>query len=430
MSKDATAALAPSEEAPPIDVTSSGASARGPCLPMAADVEKTGGCKTHTVEHSDSDGPTVWIGGTPNQRMGAGLDPVVAAPMHYRIGPMRPNSPRTTPADARDLSGSPSNGPRAYSKLVGTLLTMVTAAPVALAVWGFRGTSSSPKAKGRVLAPAPGHYYRVDPMRPQATPPDADARNISGTPSKEQRSTRLLGTLLAAVAAAPMALAMQALHGTASSPKAMGRVLLHIVLLAGVSGSGAQLVGSLADRSESATDASTGPPPPTSVDLDAFYSADVGKVAAFLGPEMHFHHGLASAEVNDLLGRSTTGGPAAAEGLLAERALADALRVLYPHLPLGSSVLDVGCGWCGPATLLAAERAASVRGLTISRAQAEFCRARRDVPTLHADAEETDVGQLLRMAPSSGDGEAPHGVLLPSLDFSAIDRRLGSLPQP
>ena len=141
---------------------------------------------------------------------------------------------------------------------------------------------------------------------------------------------------------------MQALQGTDSSPKTMGRVLVHIVLLAGVSGSGAQLVNPMADSSESATDASAGPPPPPSVDSDAFYSADVENVAVFWGPEMHFHHGLASAEVNDLLGRSTTGGPAAAEGLLAERALADALRVLYPHLPLGSSVLDVGCGWCGP----------------------------------------------------------------------------------
>jgi hypothetical protein len=200
----------------------------------------------------------------------------------------------------------------------------------------------------------------------------------------------------------------------------MSRVLLHIVLLAGVSGSEAQLVGPRADSSDSATDASAGPPPPLSVDLDAFYSADVEKVAAFLGPEMHFHHGLASAEVNDLLDRSTDAGPAAAEGSVAERALADALRILYPHIPLGSSVLDVGCGWCGPATLLAAERAASVRGLTIARAQAEFCRARRDVPTLHADVEETDVGQLLRMAPSRPDGEAPHGVLLPSASTSEL----------
>ena len=188
---------------------------------------------------------------------------------------------------------------------------------------------------------------------------------------KDQRP-RLLGTLLATVTAVPVALAMQAFYGTASSPKAMGRVLVHIVLLAGVSGSGAQLVDPGADRSESAAETSAGPLPPSSVDLDAFYSADVEKVAAFLGPEMHFHHGLASAEVNDLLDRSTDAGPAATEGSVAERALADALRILYPHIPLGSSVLDVGCGWCGPATLLAAERAASVRGLTIARAQAEF----------------------------------------------------------
>ena len=207
-----------------------------------------------------------------------------------------------------------------------------------------------------------------------------------------------------------VALAVRLFHGTASSPKAMGRVLVHIVLLA--SSSGAQLVGPMADSSESATDASAGPAPPQSVDLDAFYSADVEKVAAILGPEMHFHHGLASAEVNDLLDRSTNAGPAAADGSVAERALADALRILYPHIPLGSSVLDVGCGWCGPATLLAAERAASVRGLTIARAQAEFCRARRDVPTLHADVEETDVGQLLRMVPLRDDGETPSGALL------------------
>ena len=155
----------------------------------------------------------------------------------------------------------------------------------------------------------------------------------------------------------------------ASSLKPMGRGLVHLLLLAG---SEAQLVGPMADSSESAANASADLPPPPSVDLDAFYSADVEKVAAFLGPEMHFHHGLASAEVNDLLDRSADAGPAATEGSVAKRALEDALRILYPHIPLGSSVLDVGCGWCGPATLLAAERAASVRGLTIARAQAEF----------------------------------------------------------
>jgi len=145
MARDAGAA--PTEETPPTDVTSLGASASGARLPMAADVKKTGGCKPHTVEHSDSVGPTVGLGGNSNQRMGAGLDPLVAAPRHDRIDPaMRPTRPRTAPPDARDTPGPPSNGRR-----IGPPLATVAAGPAALAMRGFRGTSSSPKTMGRVL---------------------------------------------------------------------------------------------------------------------------------------------------------------------------------------------------------------------------------------------------------------------------------------
>ena len=145
MARDAGAA--PTEETPPTDVTSLGASASGARLPMAADVKKTGGCKPHTVEHSDSVGPTVRLGGNSNQRMGAGLDPLVAAPRHDRIDPaMRPTRPRTAPPDARDTPGPPSNGRR-----IGPPLATVAAGPAALAMRGFRGTSSSPKTMGRVL---------------------------------------------------------------------------------------------------------------------------------------------------------------------------------------------------------------------------------------------------------------------------------------
>ena len=161
---------------------------------------------------------------------------------------------------------------------------------------------------------------------------------------------------------------------------------------------------------------------PTPVDLDAFYSTDVEKISAFLDPKMHFHHGLASPEVDELLGRST-GTPSALDEHAASkpvRSLEDAVRVLYPHIPLGAHVLDVGCGWCGPATLMAEERAASVRGVTIARAQAEFCRTRRAVNTLHADVEEADVHQMLRIAAGGGDlreGGPMHG---PNLSPKAL----------
>ena len=85
------------------------------------------------------------------QKMGAGLNPLGAAPGHYHTGPMHPSPtrPRATPAPDSD---PPSNGRRAPPKpLRPTLLATVAAAPVALAVRAFRGTASSPTTMGRVL---------------------------------------------------------------------------------------------------------------------------------------------------------------------------------------------------------------------------------------------------------------------------------------
>ena len=166
---------APLMKTPPTDVTGFGPPASDSGLPLPADADitakKTGGCKTSTVEHSDS--PTLRLGGKSNQSMGAGLDPRDPAPGHYyHTDPMRPTRPRATPPDARDI-GLPSTGRRAYSKLTGTLLATVAAAPVALAVRGFRGTASSPKTMGRVLVllamistasgwKLPSHYETLD----------------------------------------------------------------------------------------------------------------------------------------------------------------------------------------------------------------------------------------------------------------------------
>ena len=67
--------------------------------------------------------------------------------------------------------------------------------------------------------------------------------------------------------------------------------------------------------------------------------------------------------------------------------MAKAIAVLYPYIPQGASILDVGCGWCGPARQLHAEHACEVTGVTASADQAEYCSARGGVENIiHADA--------------------------------------------
>ena len=64
-----------------------------------------------------------------------------------------------------------------------------------------------------------------------------------------------------------------------------------------------------------------------------------------------------------------------------------AIAVLYPYIGKGATVLDIGCGWCGPARQLHADRACSVTGVTASADQAGYCAARGGMEgVIHADA--------------------------------------------
>ena len=56
----------------------------------------------------------------------------------------------------------------------------------------------------------------------------------------------------------------------------------------------------------------------------------------------------------------------------AEAHLSNSVRSLYPWIPEGSRVLDLGCGWGGPARMLIRERGAYVHGVTVSQTQADF----------------------------------------------------------
>ena len=96
---------------------------------------------------------------------------------------------------------------------------------------------------------------------------------------------------------------------------------------------------------------------------------------AVLGPTMHYNFGT---RVSDNASDD------------AESCLNNTVRSLYPWIPVGSSVLDAGCGWGGPARLLVDERQARVHGVTVSDIQAEFFRTH--VPEATCTCE--DLAQL------------------------------------
>jgi len=93
--------------------------------------------------------------------------------------------------------------------------------------------------------------------------------------------------------------------------------------------------------------------------IDELYSMnDLADWQAVLSDGMHYHFGHFSGS-EDL-----------AAGVRA------AVQRLYAHIPRGARVLDLGCGWGGPAAMLRDEHGCDVVGVTISRAQAAHSRAR------------------------------------------------------
>ncbi|WP_299669610.1 class I SAM-dependent methyltransferase [uncultured Ruegeria sp.] len=95
----------------------------------------------------------------------------------------------------------------------------------------------------------------------------------------------------------------------------------------------------------------------TLTDLNAFYSKnDISLWKQVIGDDLHYHFG-------DF---SNTEDPA--------EALRQTVRNFYSVIPFGSNVLDAGCGWGAPASLLAREHGCNVTGITISPTQAEYCR--------------------------------------------------------
>ena len=103
------------------------------------------------------------------------------------------------------------------------------------------------------------------------------------------------------------------------------------------------------------------------IDLDAFYSSpslDVWRQV--LGERMHYHHGIWEADEDW------------------DTALDNAVLSLASHVEPGATVVDLGCGWGGPASVLEEKWDCSVLGITVSRAQASYC-AGRGLETRYAN---------------------------------------------
>ncbi len=78
-----------------------------------------------------------------------------------------------------------------------------------------------------------------------------------------------------------------------------------------------------------------------------------------LGQEMHYHFGLFDLST-----------PLAPQP---DTAFSTSVARLYPHIPHGSRVYDLGCGWGGPARQLIRDLGCQVEGITASQSQYQYC---------------------------------------------------------
>lgn len=105
-------------------------------------------------------------------------------------------------------------------------------------------------------------------------------------------------------------------------------------------------------------------------DIDAFYSENaISCWKQVIGADLHYHFG-------DYSNTDETA-----------EALKSTVRNFYEVIPFGVSVLDAGCGWGAPARMLSKEHGCHVTGITVSAAQAEYCRS-NGLNVRHADLEE------------------------------------------
>lgn len=110
--------------------------------------------------------------------------------------------------------------------------------------------------------------------------------------------------------------------------------------------------------------------------LDGFYDGDIAAWQRVLGPELHYHAGLFERPDLDPSDEAM------------EAALRRAVVELYPFLPAGGRIYDVGCGWGGPMAMWTRDLGCPGLGITNSRTQFRHV-ASLGLPVRWGDAERT-----------------------------------------
>ncbi|MEM8659893.1 MAG: class I SAM-dependent methyltransferase [Pseudomonadota bacterium] len=95
------------------------------------------------------------------------------------------------------------------------------------------------------------------------------------------------------------------------------------------------------------------------VDLDDFYSSESPQVwKQIIGESLHYHSGYYTSM---------------SEASSLEAGAERVVRLFYPYIEEGATLLDAGCGWGGPGKMLVEDRKVNYTGITISQAQVDYC---------------------------------------------------------
>jgi hypothetical protein len=116
-------------------------------------------------------------------------------------------------------------------------------------------------------------------------------------------------------------------------------------------------------------------PPAAAAGLGEFYDGEVATWRRVLGQKLHYHNGL------------FCDGQGIAPGDM-DTALDRAVTELYPLIPAGGRLYDIGCGWGGPLAMFIRDLRCPSLGITISRDQFRYA-AGLGLPVRWGDAERT-----------------------------------------